>query len=69
MKDIMLDNFSFETNQTLGLKLTIPPKSKRWSINISPSDHCDYTNVLLHFNPRYNTKKGRGIEMNDKQGA
>ena len=69
MKDIMLNNFSLDTYQTLGLRLTIPPQSKRWSINISPSDHCDCTNILLHFNPRYNTKKGKTLEINDKQGT
>jgi hypothetical protein len=69
-QDHLLDNFSLvdaaHGKQTLALRLTVPPDAKRWSINISPRDHCQFTNVLLHFNPRYKKKQ---LEMNDKQGT
>ena len=36
-----------------GLKLTVKPSGKRWSLNICPPDHKDVTDVYCHFNPRY----------------
>ena len=67
MKDFELKKFSYDTNNTLGIRLTVPPGSVRWSFNICPPDHFYSTNILLHFNPR----KGKRTElvMNDKQGT
>lgn len=67
MREFKLDNFGLKKNNTLAMKLTVPPGSTRWSFNISPPNHCDSTNILLHFNPR----KGKKTElvMNDKQGT
>ena len=67
MREYKLDNFGLKKNNTLAMKLTVPPGSTRWSFNISPPNHCDSTNILLHFNPR----KGKKTElvMNDKQGT
>lgn len=67
MREFKLDNFGLKKNNTLAIKLTVPPGSTRWSFNITPPNHCDSTNILLHFNPR----KGKKTElvMNDKQGT
>ena len=67
MRDFKLDNFGYDKNNTLAIKLTAPPGSTRWSFNITPPDHFESTNILLHFNPR----KGKRTElvMNDKQGT
>lgn len=67
MKDFELKKFSYDTNNTLAIRLTVPPGSVRWSFNICPPDHFQSTNILLHFNPR----KGKRTElvMNDKQGT
>ena len=67
MREFLLENFAYDKNNTLGVKLTVPPGSTRWSFNICPPDHFESTNILLHFNPR----KGKRTElvMNDKQGT
>ena len=67
MREFKLENFGLKKNNTLAMKLTVPPGSTRWSFNISPPNHCDSTNILLHFNPR----KGKKTELviNDKQGT
>ena len=67
MREFKLEGFGYSKNNTIALKLTVPPGSTRWSFNICPPDHVDSTNILLHFNPR----KGKKTElvMNDKQGT
>ena len=67
LKEFVLDNFAYDKNNTLALKITVPPGSTRWSVNICPPNHFESTNILLHFNPR----KGKKTElvMNDKQGT
>lgn len=66
-KEYLLNNFSYDKNNTLAMKLTLPSGTYRWSFNICPPDHCDSTNILLHFNPRYGKKNE--LIMNDKQGT
>jgi hypothetical protein len=66
-KEYILNNFGYNTNNTMAMKLTLPSGTKRWSFNICPINHCDSTNILLHFNPRYGQKKE--LIMNDKQGT
>jgi hypothetical protein len=67
MKEFVLDNFAYDKNNTVALKITVPSGSTRWSLNICPPNHFESTNILLHFNPR----KGKKTElvMNDKQGT
>lgn len=67
MKEFVLHNFAYDKNNTVAFKITVPPGSTRWSVNICPPNHFESTNILLHFNPR----KGRKTElvMNDKQGT
>ena len=60
-----LDNFDFNGNNTIVMKLVIPESSPRWSINISPINNLDLQNIFLHFNPRYGKKTE--IILNDKQ--
>ena len=69
-KEIPLPNFGFDSTdyQTLGIKLSVPTKSQRWSINISPLNHCKLSNIFLHFNPRAGVKKPQLI-INDKIGT
>jgi hypothetical protein len=66
-KEYILNNFGYDKNNTLAMKLTLPSGTNRWSFNICPPDHRDSTNILLHFNPRYGNKKE--LIMNDKQGT
>lgn len=67
MKEFVLDNFGYDKNNTVAVKITVPPGSTRWSLNICPPNHFESTSILLHFNPR----KGKKTElvMNDKQGT
>ena len=52
--------------QTVVLQLSVPPRARRWSLNICPADHKNLSDVFLHVNPRYN--KGK-LHLNDKQGT
>jgi len=63
---LILEDFSFDRKQTLGLRVVVPRESLSWSFNVSPEDDWHNSNILLHFNPRY--KKSELI-MNDKQGT
>lgn len=59
--------------QTLVLQLSVPTNSNGWALNIcpataSPDDDMFLSDVLFHFNPRYEGKK-RGLVMNDRQGT
>lgn len=63
---LILDDFSFDRKQTLGLRVVVPKESTSWSFNLCPEDDWHNSNVLLHFNPRY---KKSELVMNDKQGT
>jgi hypothetical protein len=63
---LILDDFSFDRKQTLGLRVVVPKESNSWSFNLCPEDDWHNSNVLLHFNPRYRKSE---LVMNDKQGT
>lgn len=65
-KEFLLHNFGLDKYQTLGIRLTIPPDSKRWSVNIGPPIHRDLCDIFFHFNPRC---RAREVICNDKQGT
>lgn len=54
-------------NQTIAMKLSVDPTKGRWSVNLSPDEHRDYADIMLHFNPRYG--KNETLVMNDLQGT
>ena len=62
-----------QCNQTLGLQLELPPNAKTWAFSISPcssessniEESLHDSEVLFHFNPRYQNHQ---LIMNDKQG-
>ena len=62
-----LDNFGFSNNQTLALKITINPTKGRWCVNICPDKNRDFTDILLHLNPRYGAKEC--LILNNMQGT
>lgn len=39
-------------NETLVMRITVPPHSQSWGINLCPKDHDDFQEVFFHFNPR-----------------
>ncbi|CAM9447947.1 unnamed protein product [Discosporangium mesarthrocarpum] len=49
-------------HETLVMKVTVPPSSTSWGINICPPDHSDFNDVLFHFNPRI-----RFVALNDRR--
>jgi len=55
-------------NNTVAIKFTAPPDSKRFSINLClTSDRdADFDSVLFHFNPRQRERGGQ-LVINDKQ--
>jgi hypothetical protein len=67
-KEYALTDFGFlpGQRQTVAAKLTVPPGSERWSLNLSPPQHSDLTDILLHVNPRY---KKQELLLTDKQGT
>eukprot|EP01036_Dinobryon_divergens_P034168 gene34168-44144_t len=59
--------------QTLVLQLSVPTNSIGWALNLCPAttsadDDLFLSDVLFHFNPRYEGKK-KGLVMNDRQGT
>jgi len=70
IKSWALSNFSLSGNQTLAINLTVPRNFRRWSLNICPVNHKDFSDILFHFNPRYNKNRGEHmLVMNDKHGT
>lgn len=49
-------------HETLVMRITVPPHSQSWGINIGPSKHSDFSEVLFHFNPRR-----RFVAMNNRE--
>lgn len=49
-------------HETLVMRITVPPHSQSWGINISPQDHHNFEEVLFHFNPRR-----RFVAMNNRE--
>lgn len=59
-----LNGFSYETKNTIKVKLRVPEESKGWAFNITPLSDVFSTNIYFHFNPR--KKK---IHMNHKHAT
>ena len=49
-------------NETLVMRVTAPAHSQSWGINLCPSKHEEFSQVLFHFNPRR-----RFVAMNSRQ--
>jgi hypothetical protein len=56
-------------NNTLAIKFSAPSDSKRFSFNICPLDHNNFSDVLLHFNPRQFEAGGRLVLNSQDQGT
>lgn len=70
IKSWALSQFSLSGNQTLAINLTVPRNFRRWSLNICPTNHRDFSDLLFHFNPRYNKNRAEHmLVMNDKHGT
>ncbi len=65
-EDVEEEDTLLKYAQTVVLQLSVPPRARRWSLNICPADHKNLSDVFLHVNPRYN--KGK-LHLNDKQGT
>jgi len=62
-----LPAFSFDRNQTVALKLTIPRTGRQnYAVNIAPEEGDE--DLLVHFNPRI-TDKYREVILNHRIGA
>lgn len=61
-----LPNFNMENQNTVQLTVRVPPKSQAWSLNLSPTEDFFGTDILFHYNPRYNKRQ---IVLNDRQGT
>lgn len=49
-------------HETLVMRVTVPPHSQSWGVNICPKEHSDFAEVLFHFNPRR-----RFVAMNNRE--
>jgi hypothetical protein len=67
--ELHLDNFGFGANEfnMLAIRMTIPPESPRFALNICPLQHLEQQNIYFHFNPRY--KRKTELVVNDKPGT
>jgi len=59
---------SDKNNNTLAIKFTAPSDSKRFSLKTCPSNHNNFSDVLLHFNPRQFQAGGR-LVLNSQEGG
>lgn len=59
-----LNGFSYDSKNTIKVKLRVPEESKGWAFNITPLADVFSTNTYFHFNPR--KKK---IHMNHKHAT
>ena len=62
--ELVLENFGFESYQTLALKLTVPANSDHYSINITPCEDDNYDDIFYHVNPR--KAKYKNVVFNDR---
>lgn len=44
------------------MRVTVPPDSSSWGVNIGPKNHNNFTDTLFHFNPRR-----RFVAMNNRK--
>lgn len=49
--------------ETLVMRVTVPPHSRSWGLNICPRDHKQFEEIIFHFNPRR-----RFVAMNHRDG-
>lgn len=49
-------------HETLVMRVTVPPHSQSWGINVCPQNHRNFEEVLFHFNPRR-----RFVAMNNRE--
>lgn len=52
---------NMQLNETLVMRVTVPPHSQSWGVNICPKLHSNFEEVLFHFNPRR-----RFVAMNNR---
>lgn len=52
---------NMQLNETLVMRVTVPPHSQSWGVNICPKLHSEFGEVLFHFNPRR-----RFVAMNNR---
>lgn len=48
--------------ETLVMRVTVPPHSRSWGLNICPKDHKQFEEIVFHFNPRR-----RFVAMNHRE--
>jgi hypothetical protein len=65
-KSWVLNDFNLNYRQTVVLKVSVPIRATKWTINICPSNKNGLSDILFHFNFRQ-TK--RHIILNDKVGT
>jgi hypothetical protein len=66
MLDIQLPGFSLKGTNSVVIRGLMPTAAQRFAFNICPLEHEDYSNILVHFNPR--RQRGGQIVLNNRDG-